>query len=52
MYLLKSSTKEDGAQVRNPSKTVGAARGHQMADTLKPQTQKTSHSNHTDHSLV
>ena len=36
MYLLKSSTKEDGAQVRNPSKTVGVARGQQRADTLKP----------------
>ena len=32
---------------RNPSKTVGAARGHQRADTLKPYSQKTSQSNHT-----
>ena len=32
---------------RNPSKTVGVARGHQRADTLKPYSQKTSHSNHT-----
>ena len=37
---------------RNPSKTVGVARGHQRADTLKPYSQKTSQSNHTDHSLV
>ena len=36
----------------NPSKTVGAARGHQRADTLKPQSQTTSQSDHTDHSLV
>ena len=32
---------------RNPSKTVGVARRHQRADTLKPYSQKTSHSNHT-----
>ena len=31
---------------RNPSKMVGAARGHQRADTLKPYPQKTSQSNH------
>ena len=37
---------------RNPSKTVGVARGHQRADTLKPYSQKTSQSNHTGHSLV
>ena len=29
---------------RNPSKTVGVARGHQRADTLKPSSQKTSQS--------
>ena len=32
---------------RNPSKTVGVARGHQRADTLKPYSQKTSQSNQT-----
>ena len=32
---------------RNPSKTVGVARGHQRADTLKQYSQKTSQSNHT-----
>ena len=32
---------------RNTSKMVGAARGHQRADTLKPYSQKTSQSNHT-----
>ena len=32
---------------RNPSKTVGVARGRQRADTLKPYSQKTSQSNHT-----
>ena len=36
---------------RNPSKMVGVARGHQKADTLKPYSQKTSQSNHMDHSL-
>ena len=37
---------------RNPSKMGGVARGHKRADTLKPQSQKTSQSDHTDHSLV
>ena len=32
---------------RNPNKTVGVAREHQRADTLKPYSQKTSQSNHT-----
>ena len=32
---------------RNPSKTVGVARGHQRADILKPYLQKTSQSNRT-----
>ena len=32
---------------RHPSKMVGAARGHQRADTLKPYSQKTTQSNHT-----
>ena len=32
---------------KNPSKTVGVARGHQRANTLKPYSQKTSQSNHT-----
>ena len=32
---------------RSPSKTVGVARGHQKANTLKPYSQKTSQSNHT-----
>ena len=32
---------------RNPSKTVGVARGHQRADTLNPCSPKTSQSNHT-----
>ena len=31
---------------RNPSKTVGTKRGHQRADRLKPQSQKTSQSDH------
>ena len=37
---------------RNPSKTVGVARGHQRADTLKLYSQKTSQSDHMDRSLV
>ena len=32
---------------RNPSKMVGAARGHQRAETLKPYSKKTSQFNHT-----
>ena len=32
---------------KNPRKTVGVARGHQRADTLKPYSQKTSQFNHT-----
>ena len=32
---------------RNPSKTVGVARGQQRTNTLKPYSQKTSQSNHT-----
>ena len=31
---------------RNPSKKVGLERGHQRAETLKPQPQKTSQSDH------
>ena len=37
---------------RNPSKPVGAERGHQRADRLKPQSETTRQSNHMDHSLV
>ena len=37
---------------RNPSKTVGTERGHQNTDRLKPNSQTTSQSDHTDHSLV
>ena len=33
-------------------KTVGAERGHQRAERLKSQSQKTSQSDHMDHSLV
>ena len=32
---------------RNPNKTVGVARGHQRANTLKHYSHKTSPSNHT-----
>ena len=37
---------------RDPSKVVGAVRGHQRADTLKLQSQKTSQFDHIDHNLV
>ena len=32
--------------MRNPSKAVGVARGHQRIDRLKPQSRKTSQSDH------
>ena len=35
------------SKVRDPSKTIGVARRHQRADTLKPYLEKTSQSNHT-----
>ena len=35
----------------NPSKMVGAERGHQRADRQKPQSQTIGQSEHTDHSL-
>ena len=48
--MLSWKSPEEISQVqgkRNQSKTVGVARGHQEADTLKPYSQKTSQSNHT-----
>ena len=48
--MLCWSSREEISHVqhkRNPSKTVGIAREHQRADTLKPYSQKTSQSNHT-----
>ena len=36
----------------HPSKTASAERGHQRADRLEPQSQKTNQSNHVDHILV
>ena len=50
MAVLSWSSREEiphAQSKRNPSKTVGVARGHQMADTLKPYSQETSQSNHT-----
>ena len=50
MVALCWSSREEiphAQRKRNPSKTVGVARGHQRADTLKPYSQKTSQSNHT-----
>ena len=49
MAALCWSSREEIPHVqgkRSPIKTVGVARGHQRADTLKP-SQKTSQSNHT-----
>ena len=37
---------------RNPRKTVGVAREHQRANTLKPYSQKTSQSNHTKNTAL
>ena len=48
--MLCSSSCEEIPQAqgkRNLSKMVGVTRGHQRADTMKPYSQKTSHSNHT-----
>ena len=48
--LLCWSSREEIPHVqgeRKPTKMVGVVRGHQRADTLKPQSQKTSQSNHT-----
>ena len=55
MFKIRRGGREEIPHVqgkRNPSKTVGVARGHKSADTLKPYSQKTSQSDHTDHSLV
>ena len=49
------SSREEIPQVqgkRNPSKMVGTERGHQRADRLKLQSQKSNQSNRMDHSLV
>ena len=48
--VTKSCTHEEIPHTqgkKNPSKTVGVARGHQRADTLKPYSQKASQFNHT-----
>ena len=53
--MVRSGGHEEIPQVqgkRNPSKRVGAKKGHQRADRLKSQSQKTSQSDHMDHSLV
>ena len=50
MAALCWNSREDTPHVqgkRNPHKTVGVARRHQRADTLKPESQKSSQSNHT-----
>ena len=55
MSKVRSSDREEIPQVqgkRNPSRTVGTERGHQRAERLKPQSQKTSQSDHMDHSIV
>ena len=55
MTVLCWSSHEEISHVqgkRNPSKIVGTERGHQRADRLKPQSQKTSQFDHMDNSLV
>ena len=47
MPACDKDTSMNNTSMRNPSKMVGVARGHQRADTLKPYSQKTSQSNHT-----
>ena len=48
LHFAGAAVKRPHAQgKRDPNKTVGVARGHQRADTLKPYSQKTSQSNHT-----
>ena len=50
MAALCWSSREEIPHVqgkRNPSKTVGVARGHQKANALKPYSQRTTQSNHT-----
>ena len=52
--MLCWSSREEITHVqgkRNPSKTIGAERGHQRADRLKPQSQTTSQYDRMDHSL-
>ena len=39
------------SKVKETQVMVGTERGHQKADRLKPQSQTTSQSDHTDHSL-
>ena len=45
--LLEQLWKNPTPNVRDPSKTVGVAREHQRANTLKTYSQKTSQCNHT-----
>ena len=45
MPACDKDTSMNNTSMRNPSKMVGVARGHQRADTLKPYSQKTSQSN-------
>ena len=48
--MLCWSSREERPRIqgkRNPSKTVGAERGHQKTDGWKPQSQTTSQSDHT-----
>ena len=54
VFLELSCFFDDPVDVGNliSGKTVGVPRGHQRADTLKPYSQKTSQSDHMDHSLV
>ena len=55
MAIYRSGSQEELPHIqgkRNPSKTVGAERGHQREHRQKPQSQTTSQSDDTDHSLI
>ena len=55
MFKVRRGSSEEITLIqgkRSPSKMVGAERGHQRAERLKPQSQKINQSNHMDHSLV
>ena len=49
---LLQTTVQKASILQRPSNMVGVARGHQRADRLKPYSQKTSQSDHTDQSHV
>ena len=53
--MVRSGGHEEIPQVqgkRNPSKMVGVLKEHQRADTLKPESKKTTPTDHREHSLA